>query len=267
LCLNIRYTDILSQEQASWLLQQRWINESRSRSRAPRRTSLAKRSGPLRAAIFDFDLTLADSTAAVVACVDYALDSLNLGPVSPEQVRRTIGLSLDAALEVLTGETSPQARVRFHQLFVEAADRVMVAQTEMMEGVLPALDVLRESGLRLGVVSTKYRYRIEDILDRHGARDRFTSIVGAEDTEYHKPDPEGLYLTLTSLGICAGEAVYVGDHVVDAEAAERASVPFVGVLTGTTKEDEFREFPHLGILRAVPQLPSFLDGLSGWPPE
>ena len=59
----------------------------------------------------------------------------------------------------------------------------------------------------------------------------------------------------------------MGDHVVDAEAAKRASVPFVGVLTGTTKEGEFREFPHLGILRAMPQLPSFLDSLSGWPPE
>ncbi len=226
-----------------------------------------ERSGSLRAAIFDFDLTLADSTAAGVACIDYALDALNLGPVSPEQVRRTIGLSLDAALEVLTGETSPQAQVRFHQLFVEKADQVMVAQTELMEGVLPALDALRESGLSLGVVSTKYRYRIEDILDRHGARDRFTTIVGAEDTASHKPDPEGIRLTLSSLGISSGEAVYVGDHVVDAEAAERASVPFVGVLTGTTKEDEFREFPHLGILRAMPQLPSFLDGLSGWPPE
>ena len=94
--------------------------------------------GSLRAAIFDFDLTLADSTAAVVACVDYALESLNLGPVSPEQVRRTIGLSLDVALDVLTGETSPQARIRFQRLFVEEADRVMVAQTEMMEGqILP----------------------------------------------------------------------------------------------------------------------------------
>ena len=220
------------------------------------------RGGTLRAVIFDFDLTLADSTAAVVACVEYALESLNLGPVSPEQVRRTIGLSLDTTLDVLTGENSSRARIRFQQLFLEKADRVMVAQTEMMEGVLPALDALRESGLSLGVVSTKFRYRIEDILDRHGVRDRFTSIVGAEDTESPKPDPEGLRLTLTSLGICGGEAVYVGDHVVDAEAAERASVPFVGVLTGTTKEDEFREFPHLGILRAVPQLPSFLDSLS-----
>lgn len=175
-------------------------------------------------------------------------------------------MSLEAGLEVLTGENSPQAQIRFRRLFVEEADRVMVAQTEMLKGVLPALDTLRANGLSLGVVSTKFRYRIEDILDRHGARDRFTTIVGGEDTASHKPDPEGILLTLTALGISGHEAVYIGDHVVDAEAAKRASVPFVGVLTGTTDEGEFREFPHIGILPGVPQLPSFLDGLSGWPP-
>ena len=143
----------------------------------------------------------------------------------------------------------------------------MVARTEMLSGVLPALDALCERELTLGVVSTKYRYRIEAILDRHGATDRFASIVGGEDTTSYKPDPEGLLRVLESLEITEAEAVYVGDHVVDAEAAERAALPFVGVLTGTTTETEFRQFPHVRILPGVSELPTFLTGVSEWPPQ
>jgi len=208
--------------------------------------------------IFDFDLTLVDSTRAVVACVDHALESLGFEPVSPEEVRRTIGLSLEATFEALTGESGSQAQARFRRLFVERADLVMVAQTELLKGVLPALDTLRERGLNLGIVSTKYRYRIEAILDRYGVRDRFLTIVGGEDTISHKLAPEGILLALATLGVHGREAVYVGDHVVDAEAAARAATPFVGVLTGTTREEEFHRFPHLGILPSMPQLPFFL---------
>jgi len=122
--------------------------------------------------IFDFDLTLVDSTRAVVACVDHALESLGFAPSGPEEVCRTIGLSLEATLEALTGEADSQVQERFRRLFVERADTMMVAQTELLKGVLPALDLLRARGLSLGIVSTKYRYRIEAILDRHGMRDR-----------------------------------------------------------------------------------------------
>ena len=141
----------------------------------------------------------------------------------------------------------------------------MVARTEMLSGVPAALRSLRERGLTLGVVSTKYRYRIEAILDRLGTRDLFASIVGGEDTASHKPDPEGLLRVLESLETSETEAVYVGDHVVDAEAAERASLAFVGVLTGTTTEDEFRQFPHITILPGVSELPTFLADVSELP--
>jgi len=192
---------------------------------------------------------------------------MSLGPVSREQIRRSIGLSLAATLEFLIGESGRPSQERFRQLFVEKADRVMVAQTKMLRGVMPALDALREDGLTLCVVSTKYRYRIEAILDRHGARERFAAIVGGEDTTSHKPDPEGILRVLKSLGLRGAEAVYIGDHVVDAEAAKRAAVPFVGVLTGTTTEDEFRQFPHLGIVGGVSELPSLLAEFADWPPE
>jgi phosphoglycolate phosphatase len=210
------------------------------------------------AAVFDFDLTLADSRKAALACISHALRKLGLGPPDPDRALRTIGLSLERGLEFLTGRTDPHLLELYRAHFVEHADQVMVAETQLYTSVLPALDLLRERGIRLGIASTKYRHRIEAILERHGAIDRFHSIVGGEDVANHKPHPEALLVALDALGVGKEGAVYIGDHAVDAEAASRASVPFVGVLTGTTNEREFRVLPHIAILESLGELPPLL---------
>lgn len=184
---------------------------------------------------------------------------MGLRPVHPDRVRQSIGLTLEGMLEFLTGEQRPTAQQSFRSLFLEEADRVMVSETTLFPGVLGTLEALSQSGLALSVVSTKYRTRIEAILDKYGAREWFDIILGGEDTTRHKPDPEGLCSTLQALGIPPADALYVGDHEVDAEAARRASVPFVGVLTGSTTEEEFRQFPHVGVVPSVAELPLFLD--------
>ena len=212
----------------------------------------------LRAVIFDFDFTLADSSAGVIECFSGAFLELGLPPPEPEAVRRTIGLSLERALENLTGRTEPGLQERFQVSFFAHADRVMIDRTELLPGVRETLEVLTARGLRLAIVSTKFRFRIESILERHGIRDQFHSVVGREDVELPKPDPEGLRKVLKLLCVSAEEAVYVGDHTVDAEAASRASISFVGVLTGMTTRAGFAEYPRLTVEPSVGELPRFL---------
>jgi phosphoglycolate phosphatase-like HAD superfamily hydrolase len=50
----------------------------------------------------------------------------------------------------------------------------------------------------------------------------------------------------------------VGDSVVDAETARRASVPFIAVLSGVTKKDAFRDYAPLAIIDNLQSLPSLL---------
>jgi len=212
------------------------------------------------AAVFDFDFTLADSSAGVIECAGYALREMGFPPAEPGAVRRTIGLSLERGLEDLTGSVDPAQQARYRSLFVARADEVMVDRAAWLPGAVESLDLLRETGLKLGIVSTKYRYRIQAILEKHGALDRFAAIVGIEDIPLPKPDPSGLLLALKTMSTRTSQAIYVGDHVVDAEAAKRAGVRFVGVLTGTTTADEFTAFEPWGILDSVRELPSFLAG-------
>jgi phosphoglycolate phosphatase len=110
----------------------------------------------------------------------------------------------------------------------------------------------------LGIVSTKFRYRIETILEREGLLAPFEVIVGGEDVAAHKPDPTGLLAAIERVGGSTSDSLYVGDSVTDAETAKRAAIPFVAVLSGVTPKDAFEYHPVLQFLEDVSGLPDFV---------
>jgi phosphoglycolate phosphatase len=121
----------------------------------------------------------------------------------------------------------------------------MVELTRLYDGVEDMLLALQNLGLKRGIVSTKYRYRIERILRRDGVLDLFDVIVGGEDVDVHKPDPAGMLRAMIWLGMRPSKTIYVGDSVVDAKTAEQSHVNFIGVLSGTTPREELqRYFPY-----------------------
>jgi phosphoglycolate phosphatase len=194
----------------------------------------------IKSVIFDFDYTLADSAPGAIACVNFALSGMGL-PLAPEEaICRTIGNSLSATYEKLTGDSRQHRVSEFAGLFIKHAAEVMVDKTVLFDTVRPMATTLKKRGLRLGIVSTKYRYRIEQILRRDGLLDCFDVIVGGEDVAAHKPDPVGLLTALNHLGCAPSQALYVGDTLIDAETAERANVAFVAVLSGVTPREDFK---------------------------
>ncbi|CAJ0821918.1 MULTISPECIES: HAD family hydrolase [Ralstonia] len=189
---------------------------------------------PIRAVIFDFDLTLADSSGAIIECTEYALRQLGAPGATPAEIHAVIGLPLQVMFRTLTEDSEPARAEAFARHFVARADEIMVPSTRIYPEVPPLFARLREQGMAVAIVSSKFHYRIDAILVRAGLRSLVDVLIGGEDVQRHKPDPEGIEAALTLLGIPAAEAVYVGDHTVDAQAAERACVPFIGVTSGTT---------------------------------
>ena len=210
------------------------------------------------AVVFDFDFTLADSFRGIVECANHALQVMGLPPTAPDEIRRTVGYSLPESLVRLAGEEHSARGGEYMRLFVEKADEVMADCTYVYDYVPETVEHLRGRGLRLGIVSTKYRYRIEDVLGRERLLEPFEVIVGGEDVSEFKPDPESLNLALDKLDIPPEAALYVGDSVVDAETAMRAGVPFAAVLSGATPRDAFSEYEARMILNSVRDLTSRL---------
>jgi phosphoglycolate phosphatase len=216
----------------------------------------------VRAVLFDFDFTLGDSADAIVHCSRAAFVDMGLTPADPRAIRRTIGLTLQDSFGVLTGDEAPEPADEYTRRYVAHADRVMTAMTTVYEPAATVLAMMRARGVGTAIVSTKYRYRIESILEHVGLAGAVDVIVGGEDVTRHKPDPEGLQRALAGLGLDSAQAVYVGDHPVDGHAAARAGVRFVRVLTG----EDFGDEPWVGIdplatIADVGALPGVLDRL------
>ena len=189
--------------------------------------------------IFDFDYTLVDSSNGIIDSVNHALSALGLPTAPDDEIRATIGLTMTDTFRRLTADKRSELFPEFFDLFVQRADGVMAQRATVIDHVPQVIEQLASSGFRLGIVSTKFRYRIEAILAREGLLDAFDVIIGGEDVSTHKPDPEGLLRAITSLETDKTNCLYVGDSVTDAETSRRADVPFAAVLSGVTPQERF----------------------------
>ncbi len=222
-------------------------------------TGLVSMPNRWQAVIFDFDFTLADSSLGAIDCVNYALRQIALPAASPAQILKTVGLSMPETLRFLTGIEDQATAVRFTRHFVSRADAVMAGLTSLYADVAPVVRRLSSARVRLGIVSSKLRRRIEDFLHREGLATGFDIVIGGGDIAERKPAPDGLLKAAKELGVPPDRAVYVGDHPVDAQAAAAASMAFVVTLSGASKAEDFAGLPCTAVIPNLSALPSALN--------
>ncbi len=214
------------------------------------------------AIFFDFDYTLGDSTNGIALSINYALNKLGYDEKGLAEIKKTIGLSLKETYSSLTGKNDEKEAMAFTRYFKEKADKVMVENTTLYEGVVEKLLHLKNNGYKIGIITTKFHYRIEQILEKFKANDIVDLIVGAEDVKIEKPHPEGLLWAIEYLGADKCNILYVGDSIVDAQTAQNAGVNFCGVLTGTNTKEDFQKYPKLCIKENVSQICDYILELS-----
>lgn len=205
--------------------------------------------GKYNAFIFDFDLTLADSTKGIYICYKKCLEHFGYRVPSDEEIFRTIGNTIEDSIAILIGRM-PDNVLEMRKYYVSLPDEYMVKYTEFYPNVLAVLQVLKQAGKKVGIVSTKYRYRIMSSFENAGSFP-IDEIVGGEDVNVFKPDPTGLNLMINRLGVSKEEVLYVGDSYIDAETAKNAGVDFAGVLTGSTDKKTFSKYPNIMIKDSI----------------
>ena len=94
-------------------------------------------------------------------------------------------------------------------------------------------------------ISTNRTTTINEVLKFHRLAGYFDLVVSALDVTRPKPDPESLYKIINHFQVRHDEAVYIGDSVVDAEAAHRAGIPLIAYknpqLEADLHVDSFRD--------------------------
>ena len=199
--------------------------------------------------IFDFDYTLADASESIIEGFYYAFDYLNIKNINKDRIRETIGMSLKDAYKYLLGKFNKTKFEIFYEKFIEFTDTEMIKNTMIYEGVEAVLDTLHSNGVRTAILTNKFSQSVEEVLQRDGLIEKVDYIIGSNDLSTSKPNPEGLNKILDKFGIDRDNAVYVGDHCVDAQAAEAANIDFLGVTSGVTKYEELEKYDSVGIVK------------------
>lgn len=205
--------------------------------------------------LFDFDYTLADSSRGIVICFRNVLERHGHTGISDEAIKRTIGKTLEDSFSILSGITTPETLAEYKKEYVKEADTYMTVNTFFFPETVTVLKTLKSQGAQIGIISTKFRFRIREMVDQHFPKDFFDIIIGGEDVKQAKPDPQGIKKALRRLHRRKSETLYIGDSTVDAETAQAAKVGFVGVLNGMTTREELMVYPHRQILDNLSLLP------------
>jgi len=133
--------------------------------------------------------------------------------------------------------------------------------------LLPAANLRRLSKLaELFIFTGRIRRELDYTLDRCRCRFFFHGIVSVENVKRPKPAPDGLLQILN--GREPGNALYVGDNVDDALAAQAAKMPFVSILPRRSEErrqrgTRLRELGALTILSDIKELEGWLKRRRG----
>jgi HAD superfamily hydrolase (TIGR01549 family) len=213
---------------------------------------------PDTAVLFDIDGTLVDSTYHHAIAWHRAFARHGLHP-DVRRIHRTIGMGGDKLVTEVAGE----------DVEAELGDALRDAWREeylpLREEVVPlagAADLvrgLRAAGHRIALASSGDPQFSREAVDLLGIGDDIEVLTTSEDVEDSKPDPDLIGETLRRMGDPA-RAVFVGDTVHDVEAAARAGLPCLGLLSGGYGEAELSE---AGAVLVV-ALPQDLIGVD-WP--
>ena len=202
--------------------------------------------------IFDFDYTLADATEPVVQSFLYALEKMNLEKSSRQDIINTIGIPIGESYTILTGDDSEEGIALFKKYQKEKSDEITVPNTVFIGDAKEVLQTLKNRGKKIGIVSSRWGQRINDIFENLNPRELIDFIICTEHVENYKPNPEGLFKMIDMME--AKNPLYIGDSYIDAEAAQNAKIDFVGVTTGTTPREKLESYPHVAVLDNLKEL-------------
>jgi phosphoglycolate phosphatase len=187
---------------------------------------------PIRAALFDFDGTLADSFAAITASTNHVRRSFGLPDLPESTVRAYVGFGLPNLMqELLPGHDVNECVARYREHHTTVID----AMTKLMPGVAETIPELARRGYRMAVCSNKMVRFTTALVSHLGLSPYFSAVLGPDDVSGQpKPDPAMVLEALRRLEVPASDAVYVGDMAIDVHTAKAAGLPVWIVPGGAT---------------------------------
>ncbi|MEU7028410.1 HAD family hydrolase [Streptomyces sp. NPDC014779] len=182
-------------------------------------------------ALFDLDGTLVDTNYLHTLAWWQALRQYD-HHVPMVRIHRAIGMGADRLLDAVLGSDRGHAQ---DGAIADAHGTLYAewyATLRPFEGAAALLRATAARGWRVVLASSAAEAEVAAVRERLGADDVIEAATSGGDVSATKPAPDIVEAALDTVGAEASDAVFVGDTVWDVEAARRAGMPCIGLLTG-----------------------------------
>ena len=185
----------------------------------------------IKAILFDFDGTIADTAAGIVKTMQETYKEMSLPIADDAAMRATIGLPLYDALKMLNNlddDGAQKATDIYHRLFPLFEAGLVTIFPKVKE----TLEWLSAKGYRLAIVTSRNADSLDLIMDKRGISGYFETRVTATDKLPSKPAPDMVNALLDRMQLTADEVVVVGDTTFDIDMGNNAGCSTVAVTYG-----------------------------------
>jgi HAD superfamily hydrolase (TIGR01549 family) len=208
------------------------------------------------AAILDVDGTLVDTNYQHALAWYRAFRQH--GEVLPIwRIHRHIGMGGDHLVKALCGEQVEEEKGEDIRSAEKALYLALIEEVEPLHGAKQLIGDLKRRGHAVVLASSAKPDEVEHYLDLLDARDTADGWTTSGDVDATKPEPDLVKAAVEKAG--GGEAVMIGDSTWDCEAAQRAGLATVAVLTGGFSEAELRDAGAVAVYHSIDDLRESLD--------
>jgi HAD superfamily hydrolase (TIGR01509 family) len=173
------------------------------------------------------------------------------------RIHRHIGMGGDQLVGALAGEEVENEKGDDIRTAEKALYLAVIEEVEPMHGARDLLVDLKDRGHTIVLASSAKADEVDHYLDLLDARDLADDWTTSADVESTKPEPDLVRAALDKAG--QDDAVMVGDSIWDCEAAKRAELETVAVLTGGFSEAELRDAGAVAVFHSIDELREGLD--------
>ena len=212
---------------------------------------------PGRAVLFDIDGTLCDTNYLHVLAWRRVFLEDGRPEITSARIHRLVGMGTDQLLEELCGGPRPELKPERARHF-----DALKGEIRPLPRAGDLLRAVHSRGLRVVLATSAEKSDVEALLAAIDADDAIDAVTGASDVEAAKPEPDVFVSALELAGTPPEATVVVGDTVWDVEAAARAGMGCVAVLSGGIGRAELEA---AGAVAVYDDVASLLDGLDDSP--
>jgi phosphoglycolate phosphatase len=194
-----------------------------------------KANGSLRAVLFDFDGTLADTAPDLGGALNrlrrqHALAPLPIEAVRPHASSGARGL-LRIGFDLKPGDAAYE---EMRLAFLAHYDAAICVETRLFPGIAEVLEELEARNIAWGIVTNKATHFTERLVELLGLAGRVGCVVCGDTTPHIKPHPAPLLAAAERLALEPRQCGYVGDDLRDVQAAQAAGMMSIAVEYGYT---------------------------------